>query len=265
MRPDPHPGPPGLPPLAVTTSNRPPPALESEARAEARRLGIPFLVRGAHTVERLLTTGAQALIVFARERITLLDPEGELPFHAGMAELRMQRLRRGERDTLVELAGLAAGDAVLDCTLGLGQDAQVAALAVGPTGRVTALEHSLPLFALFDAGVRRQGPNPGSCEVEAIHAESGAWLRACADKQFDVVLFDPMFEIPKKSQPGFALLRRHAEHAPLTPETLEQARRVARRRVVLKAGKHGRALQQLGLQPLQLSRYSDLAWCVLEA
>jgi 16S rRNA (guanine1516-N2)-methyltransferase len=252
-------------PLAVTLSGRAEATVEAEARAAAASLGVPFLPRPRKgPLHALLGTHAGALLVFSRDAVTLVDSGGQLSFHAGMAHLRMQRLASGEGDTLVRLAGLAPGEAVLDCTLGLGQDALVAARAVGPSGRVVGLEKSLPLFAVLSAGLRRTGAFPDACAVEVHHADADAFLRAQPAGAFDVVLFDPMFDAPKKSQPAFELLRRHAEHAPLAPETLAEARRVARRRVVVKAGRYTPGLQRLGLVPRATSRYADVVWGVLE-
>lgn len=260
----PPPAPAPLAPLAVTLSGKADLAVEAEARRHAAALGLPFLAREG-ALKGLLERHARALLVFARDGVRLVDGEGELAFHEGMAHLRMQRLASGEGDTLVRLAGLVPGDSVLDCTLGLGQDARVAALAVGPAGRVLGVEKSLPLYALLAAGLGRAGAFPGACAVEARHADALEFLRAQPAGACDVVLFDPMFDAPKKSQPAFALLRRHAEHAPLTPEALEEARRVARRCVVVKAGRHSAGLSRLGLRPLATSRYADLVWAVVPA
>ncbi len=58
------------------------------------------------------------------------------------------------------LAELRAGDTILDCTLGLGQDALVAALVVGPSGRVVALEKSLALYAVVSEGLNAYDYGP---------------------------------------------------------------------------------------------------------
>ncbi len=248
--------------LAVTVSGKAEPAVEAEAREWARSLGAPFLPRKGSLKGML--AHAQSLLVFSASSVTLVDAEGQLSFHAGMAHLRMQRLATGEGDTLARLAELRPGDTVLDCTLGLGQDALVAARAVGPGGRVVGVERSLPLYAVLSAGLHRAGAFPDSCKVEVHHADAHAFLEALPGGSFDVVLFDPMFEAARKSQPAFELLRRHADHTPLGPETLAEARRVARRRVLVKAARATRALTSHGLTPLTTSRYADLSWGVLD-
>ena len=250
-------------PLGVTTSGKPEESLVAQAREAARRWGLPFVPRRRkQPIGPLLESYAQALIVFEREaEVSLWDAEGSFRFNPGMAHLRRLRVQAGQRDdALLRVAELAPGDTFLDCTLGLGQDALVAALAVGPSGRVVGVEKSLALHAVVSEGLRAYDTGPGSCRVEAVHADAQAYLRAQASGSFDVVFFDPMFEKPKKSQPAFEMLRRFAEHAPLTPEVLEEARRVARRWVVVKAGKYSDDLARLGLSAEPGSRYTDVIW-----
>jgi hypothetical protein len=150
-------------------------------------------------------------------------------------------------------AGLGAGDAVLDCTLGLGADALVAAAAVGPGGRVLGLEASRLLAAWVAEGLGRL-PDPAARRVEVRAADHAEALASLPDRSFDVVLFDPMFRHPRAEPPGFDLVRRLADRRPLTPEALARARRVARRWVVVKDGAPGWDLARLGLVPLPSSR-----------
>jgi 16S rRNA (guanine1516-N2)-methyltransferase len=264
---------PGVAPLAVTTVDKPAPALVAYARRRAEEWRLPFFVRGVRTrgtpsgtlsieasLESALGTMAEALLVFGREGLTLWDREGRLHFHPGMAHLRLLRLEAGEEDTFVRVAELRAGDHVLDATLGLGQDALVAARAVGPGGRVVGIEKSLALYAVVSEGLRGLERGAHACAVEAVHADARDHLARLPDRSFDVVFFDPMFERPRKAQPAFAVLRRYAEHAPLTPELLAEARRVARRWVVIKGSRYSDDLKKLGLTPEPGSRYASVAW-----
>ncbi|MBM7116560.1 class I SAM-dependent methyltransferase [Archangium primigenium] len=249
-------------PLGVTTSGQPDESLVRQAREAARALGLPFVPRRKkQPLGALLQSVAEALLVFEHEGVTLADAEGAFSFNPGMAHLRRMRLSEGQRDdALLRVSEMRPGDQVLDCTLGLGQDALVASLAVGPEGRVVALEKSLPLFAIVSQGLAAYDSGPASCRIESLHADAHAYLRALPSGSFDVVCFDPMFEKPKKAQPAFEMLRRYAEHAPLTPDVLEEARRVARRWVVVKGSKHSEDLKKLGLQAEPGSRYTSLIW-----
>jgi len=248
-------------PFAVTTSARPNTQLIAQAQAAAHQWGVPFLLRQAKEgITPWFDSRAHALLVFGHDGVTLWDREGHHGFHGGMAHLRRLRLAAGEGDTFVRMTELRKGDAVLDCTLGLGQDALVASLAVGPEGRVVGVEKSLPLYALAAEGLKRYELGPDSCRIEVVHADAHEHLRTLPDRSFDIVFFDPMFARPKKAQPGFEVLRRFADYAPLTPEALREGRRVARRWVVVKGARHTQDLKKLGLAPQPASRFTEVVW-----
>jgi SAM-dependent methyltransferase len=252
----------------VTTSGKPEESLIARAREAAREWNLPFLPRRKkEPIHPMLASKAEALLVFEREGVSLWDPEGSFSFNPGMAHLRRLRIQSGltqagqqQDEAFVRVSELRAGDHILDCTLGLGQDALVAALVVGPQGRVVGLEKSLALYAVVSEGLKAYDYGPDSCRVEPVRADSHTYLRSLPSGSFDVVFFDPMFEKPKKSQPAFEMLRRFAEHAPLTPEALEEARRVARRWVVVKGAKHSEDLKKLGLEAEAGSRYTSVIW-----
>ncbi|MBN1205052.1 MAG: class I SAM-dependent methyltransferase [Myxococcaceae bacterium] len=248
-------------PLAITTSASPTEPLIARAQAAARQWGVPFLLRRhKKSLSAWFGSHAEALLVFGHDGVTLWDKEGHHGFHLGMAHLRRLRVAQGEPDTFVRVAQLGPGDAVLDCSLGLAQDALVASRAVGPTGRVVGVEKSLALCALVAEGLKLHELGPDSCRVEVVHADALEHLRSLPARSFDIVFFDPMFARPQKAQPGFDVLRRFADHAPLTREALEEGRRVARRWVLIKGARHSDDLKKLGLSPEPGSRYTDVAW-----
>lgn len=250
-------------PLAVTTSGKPAEALVARARAAAQAWGVPFIARRKkEPLGPLLDTVADTFVVFEHEAVSLWDREGSFSFHPGMAHLRRKRMQEQvqQEDWLVRVAELRAGDQVLDCTLGLAQDALVAALAVGPGGRVVSLEKSLPLYAVVSEGLKDFDYGPDSCRVEPVHADASQYLHTLPARSFDIVFFDPMFQRPRKAQPSFDMLRRYAEHAPLTPEVLEEARRVARRWVVVKGSKYSTDLSRVGLRPELGPPSSTVVW-----
>lgn len=253
-------------PLAVTTSASVSPSLERRAQGAATRWGLPFVRRRRkEALQNLLQRHADSLLVCERDRVTLADGVGAIHFHPGLAHLRIKRLDAGDfTDTFVRITGLQEGEAFLDCTLGLAQDALVAARVVGPRGRVVGIEKSLALYAVISDGLAFHPASEKSARIEAQHADAHEVLRALPPRSFDVVYFDPMFEKPRAAQPSFDLLRRHADYSPLTPEVLELARRVARRMVVVKGSRYSQDLKKLGLTPITLSRTADIAWGKLE-
>lgn len=249
--------------LAVTTPLGPSADEDAEARAAAARHGLPYAPRGRRALAAALAeAGADAALVLSPEKAVLVAGGEARCWSPGMGFLRAKRARaslRGRpldattRDPFLEAAGLREGDLVLDCTLGLGADALVAAVAVGPAGRVLGIEASPALAAWVAEGLRRL-PEEAASRVDVRAADHGAFLASARERSFDVVVFDPMFRHARAEPAGFDVVRRLADVRPLSVEALARARRVARRWVVVKDGAPGWDLARLGLTPLPSAR-----------
>lgn len=253
-------------PLAVAVSSPARRSLVDDARRCAERWGLPFYERPRNTgLEPHLGELADAFLVLGGGGWTLTAREGSLRFTPGMAQVRLKRLDAGQgaQDVVVRLMALEPGDTVLDATLGLAADALVCARVVGPSGRVIGVERSFALWALVSEGLARGGLPERCAPIEVRHGDALEVLRALPAASVDCVLFDPMFERPKGSSPAFDLLRRWASHQPLTREALDEARRVARRWVVVKAGRYGPELRRLGLTAEPTSRSKPIVWARL--
>jgi len=250
-------------PLAVTVTGKQPGRYLPIARAKAEQWGVPFFDRPQRTpLRERLGTLADAFLVLGGDGWTLHDAQGSLSFSPGMAAVRVKRIGtpNQEEDVLVRLCELQPGDSVLDGTLGLGSDALVCARVVGPSGRVSGVEASLPLFALISEGLARKPPFAASAAIEVKRGTASAVLATLERKSVDCLIFDPMFDLPRAATPSFEMLRRYALHEPLDEATLCEARRVARRWVVVKGGRYGKEFARLGLTPLKLTRFKPLVW-----
>jgi 16S rRNA (guanine1516-N2)-methyltransferase len=260
--------------LAVTTPLRPATAEVEAALLAADRYRLPYVARGTRGLSRVLAeAGAEAALVLSSSRAVLSSGGAEHPWSPGMGALRLKRYldeRAGRppdpttRDPFLDAASLEPGDAVLDCTAGLGADALVAAAATGPRGRVLGLEASRALAAWTGEGLRRF-PAEASRRVEVRCADHLEFLRAAAARSFDVVVFDPMFRHARAEPGGFEVVRRLSDPRPLSPEALLEARRVARRWVVVKDGAPGWDLARLGLTPMPSTRGAHRYYARVEA
>ena len=240
------------------------------ASRTAKELGIPNVLRGNDSIEELRKTyNVDAVLVARQGHLTLVTAEGEMFFHPGIAHLRMKNLLLGHGDHLVSALGLTEGMHVLDCTLGTGADAIVESFAVGERGAVTALE-SNPLIAavIADGLAHAIGDNYGMHaamrRIRVHHADALTFLRAAADKGYDVIYFDPMFRRPLHESAGMNALRVLADMRALTDETIAEARRVARCRVVMKERRGSAEFARLGFDTIMGGKYSRIAYGVME-
>ncbi|HHV65053.1 MAG TPA: class I SAM-dependent methyltransferase [Peptococcaceae bacterium] len=203
-------------------------------------------------------------------------------FHPSMALLRMINIKRGIGDRFLEATALAEGDILLDATLGLGSDALIASWAVGEKGKIIALENSLLIFLLVKEGLERLTKQPlpkakskekeeawlelarASSRIDARYADHKDYLQTLPDSSVDVIYFDPMFRITVNSSSAIKPLKALSCPEPLSPETIKEACRVARKRIVLKERRHGSEFSRLGFKELEGSKYSSIGFGIID-
>lgn len=172
-------------------------------------------------------------------------------FHPDTAMFRLKRVLRGEEDPFLAACALSAGDRFLDCTLGLATDCILASSAAGHSGKIVGIEAD-PVVAFITAKGLQQY-DPAFPELKAamrrIQVKQGTAveiLRSMETDSFDVVYLDPMFSTSIEESASFAPLRDTGLHGGLTDEWIAEARRVAAKRVVLKAHFGDRAFETFG-------------------
>ena len=229
--------------LAVTTSVKPGPETEAEARDIAAELQAPYVPRqGRSLPEVFAASEADRLLIAGGDHLRLRDRATgtEYFFHPNLFQVRGANVRRGVPDHFLLATGLGTGDRLLDCTLGFASEAALASLAVGAAGRVVGLESVPELALLTRRGVQSfplADPDLRAAlrRVEVVTADARVYLSACPDKSFDVVYFDPFFpERLPGSEASVSPLFVFGNPAPLDAGAVHQACRVARRHVVIK-------------------------------
>ncbi|MDI6871627.1 MAG: class I SAM-dependent methyltransferase [Bacillota bacterium] len=240
------------PPVAVTTTHQASEGAVRAARRIAERYGWPYLPREGRPLLREELGGRKGWIVVGEREARFTAADGSsFAFHPGLAVVRIKRLLAGCPDPLVKVAGLGRGDCLLDCTLGLAQDAIVAAYAVGEEGRVRGVEAVPEVAAVVEAGLQvYQYPETAVVaamrRVEVVPAAHEAYLASLASGSWDVVYFDPMFRRAVADADGITALRRLALPLPVSRQAVAEARRIARRRVVLKERRESSEFARLG-------------------
>ena len=255
--------------VVVTTTHSPSPGLEARAAALARQLEQPLVTRRKQTIHVLTRReGVDAALVVGDDGLRLVYEERSYRFHPGMARHRISALRAGRGDRLAKVADLQSGDAVLDCTCGLGADAIVAAHVVGESGSVEAIESSAVLAAIAAQGMKHYHHGFAALVramqlVSIINSTYETFLPSLPTKSREVVYFDPMFASTIDAAKGLDLVRLFGSTAVPSREALVEARRVARRCVVVKDRAPGRLLY--GLDIPAVSRTQRVWYGRLEA
>lgn len=253
---------------AVTTGKGDLTSLASDAQLWSRQLQLPYIERSTGTLEALLRELELDVVLLATAKgPELYSREGRLFFHPGMGLLRVKNIIAGQGDRLIEVMSLKEGMSVLDCSFGLGADAAVISFVVGATGQVVALEAS-PLIAF----VMQRGLNfykndllkDALQRIELKNCESFSYLKQLPDNSFDVVYFDPMFDYKIDSSSNMKPLRTVAYHEHVHDDFVQQAKRVAKLKVVIKLVRNSKLLDKFGLMITEDGKYSKVKYAVIE-
>ena len=207
-----------------------------------QELGATFEPRKKRSIHKMSQALQAHVMVAGKNRYDYYAYGAQEPFffHPNSAAFRLKRVARGETEPFLEAAQLQQGDSVLDCTLGLAADAMLAAYTVGEAGRVVGLEANPNVAFIVRQGMQTYDTAElplTACmrQIEVIQSEAIHYLKTLPDNAFDVVYMDPMFEEIIEEANNFQALRQAGEHVTLTDEWVHEAKRVAKKRVVLKA------------------------------
>ena len=228
----------------VTTAYRPTTlTLEWAARVSAD-LGILQVERNKRSIDRMHADEEAHLLVCLKERLEFYPLGKSEPFffHPNSAAFRTKRPI--EQDPLIEISGLEAGDSFLDCTLGLASDAIVVSQCVGETGQVYGCESHPVLANVVGQGLQQYKSRPHLKEamqrIQVDSSDAVSFLQKMESDSIDVIYMDPMFTEEIREASNFTPLRGPADQGQLTEQWVAEAKRVARKKIVLKA--HFRSL-----------------------
>ncbi|MBO8170916.1 MAG: class I SAM-dependent methyltransferase [Bacillaceae bacterium] len=257
--------------MIVSTSTSAPEPIQKTASDLAQDLNAPYIYRDRKTLAQLFQDyEGEPLLIVTSEGLKAYGPGNRTPlfFHPGMSKVRIKRLLKGDNDRMIEACQLQKGDRFLDATLGMAADSIVAAHVVGEEGSVTGLEAVQILSAVVSRGLQEYQDSLKPLQeamrrIKVIQTDALTYLKKCPDHYYDVIYFDPMFrETVEKSTP-IAPLRSLARGEPLTVELIEEARRVARRRVVLKERKKSGEFERLGFDILDADSNASFTYGII--
>lgn len=243
--------------------------MTSQAIALSKRFNCPYLARERNSIEDLFEHyNLYRAIIVAKNGWRYQDRQGNrFAFHPNMSALRIKQLQNGQKDLMVECSKMTEGDAVLDCTLGMGADAIVSSFVVGKKGKVVALESQAVIAAIVEHGLAtyetdRKELKRAMRAITVVHADYRTYLPTLEDNSFDIVLFDPMFRKTVQKSIAMQQLKPLANSDPVDSKSIQEALRVARKAVLLKERRGSPEFKRFGFQVVKEA--STYAWGVKE-
>ncbi|WP_303764872.1 class I SAM-dependent methyltransferase [Abiotrophia defectiva] len=231
--------------LIVTTAIEKEAKLVKRAQDLAQLYGGVYQDRGKRTMKQIYRQ-AEGTLVLNKNELIYYDAEGQkLFFHPNTAWLRVLN----GRDPLLEALACPAGASVLDATMGMASDS----LVMQYFGyQVTALESNPLVHLIVSDGLSRfvmedSRFTQAMRDLVTFCQDHESYLAQVEDKSIDCVYFDPMFKVGIEESKNLDGIRLLANRQTLTEETLAQAKRVARHRIVVKAHYQDPIFEDLGL------------------
>ena len=229
----------------ITTSLGMADSLVKQAQALAQQNNLIYLPRNKQSASKILQSHAP-LFILTQYGLELHLTDGQvLRFHPDTAMLRA----KADHDALRELVG-PEPQRVLDTTMGLASDAIVLAQA---GHQVTALE-SQPLLAfLISYGLCHYQSgwaivDQAMRSIKVQQTDNLAFLTKEKDRSFDIIYCDPMFSENIPESHNLDGISQLANSSPLTAEFLAQAKRVAKKAVIVKAHFRDSIFEDFGIE-----------------
>ncbi|MGG3887466.1 class I SAM-dependent methyltransferase [Metabacillus fastidiosus] len=244
--------------MIVTTAGRTNEAMVHFAEIIAEDLQSEFVPRNKRAIGMMKETAQQDVLVVGKNRLELYSLKTDEPlfFHPNSAMFRIKRMIKGEYEPFLEATKLQEGDQFLDCTLGLGSDSIVASYAVGTKGKVTGVEANSFLAYIVRTGLSAWHTeftpiDEAMKRVNVIQGDHGKELEQMESGSADVIYFDPMFEETIAQSSGLNPLKSFAHYDILTESAINEAKRVARKRIVLKDHWKSEKFAQYGFEVIK--------------
>lgn len=254
----------------IVTEGRVGGELVAQAQQWAKLLDADYMPRShSKSLDVILDEqNLEAILIATRQGPRLYSRAGEFAYHPGMAVLRLQQLKRGERDHFVNALALEPGMRVLDGTLGLASDAAIASYIVGEQGIVVGTEASRLLHFVVSRGLKTYEAEDEELtralrRIDTVQSSAEEYLRQCVENHrcFDVVYFDPMFRRPVQGSVSMDALRPLAYEHPLNEETIRLALEIAPKVVIKERNEY--VLREYGCQEFVGGKYSRVKFGII--
>ena len=248
--------------VLVTTTREGNEELIEKAIKISKDLDIQFIERENYSLEKIMDkNNIENLLVVEKDRLVLKGKENEFFWHPNMAELKIQSIKSGNKESIMEASKVEEGYWVLDCTLGLAGDAIIFSALVGDNGRVVGTEINKYIAYLTNDGLKNynkvnEETKRAMENIEVVNTSYRDYLMKQDDNSFDIVYFDPMFKKANKKSTSINSFRDFADHNGLTKDIIKEAIRVCKKRVVIKERQGNNDFEELGIEKVYGSKKS---------
>ncbi len=243
--------------IKITTSKHP---TEDQLFAVDKikdELGLEYVERKNNSLSHMIKNcGCTHFLVVKRDKIVITDSSLDFFWHPSTALLRIKSMKNGIKDPIVEAMGLTGSESVLDCTLGIASDALVVADFLNEDAKIIGTESNKFIAFMTKEGLK-SSVNSNSDELNLIKCAASKidvinddyinYLKASKDKSFDIVYLDPMFKVSNEKSFSMNAFRDFAEHSYITNDVLNEAKRVAKKRVVIKERMFSKSFEEWGI------------------
>jgi 16S rRNA (guanine1516-N2)-methyltransferase len=257
--------------IAITTTRDPDESLINKAYGIAKELDIPYVKRGNYSINKIsLMNKIDYFLFVEKDKIVLKGEDNTFFWHPSTSGLKLNAIKEGFNQPMIEAMNLKEGDSVLDCTLGMATDAIVFASIVGKKGSVVGTEVNKYIACITKNGLKDYKDVDEQTKIfmeriEVINSSYEEYILSQPDNSFDVVYFDPMFIKPNKKSAAINSLRPFAQQGELKKENLIQALRVCKNRVVIKERSGSGEFERLGIEKCYgNNKFGTVAYGVIE-
>ncbi|WP_411842094.1 class I SAM-dependent methyltransferase [Salinicoccus sp. HZC-1] len=244
--------------MIITTGGKTDETAIAHAKIIADKYNCSYIERKKQSIDTLFSQYQTSIAIVGRNKITIipLSTKEHIYFHPNLSMIRAKRLLKGEKDTFIEAAKLAENMSILDCTMGLAADSIIASLITKQQGKVTSIEANPLLYMLVTEGLKIYQSNvveinDAMRRIQTIHADHHDYLKELPDNSYDIVYFDPMFQESIESSSAIQKINNQTLKIDIKAETIEEAKRVAKQRIVLKDHWKSQRFKNLGFEQIK--------------
>lgn len=257
--------------VAITTTRNPDESLINKAHCIAKELDIEYVKRGNYSIKKISEMNEIEYFLFVeKDKIVLKGNDNTFFWHPSTSGFKINAIKEGINEPMVEAMNLKEGDRVLDCTLGLATDSIVFASIVGKKGKVVGTEVNKYIACITKNGLNDyedidEETKMSMDRIDVVNSSYEEYILSQPDNSFDVIYFDPMFKSPNKKSVAINSLRPFAQQGGLKKEILLQALRVCKNRVVIKERAGSGEFERLGIKKCYgNNKFGSIAYGVIE-